>query len=327
MRVLVTGCGGYIGTTLTPYLLHEGYSVRCVDWLVFGRDVLGHVLGEKGFELVEMDVRSLDPSVFRGVDAVVDMAAIPNDPAGELNPELTMGINYRARARTARLAKEHGVTRYLLTSSASVYGRQSGVVDETATPNPLTTYARANLLAEEAVRPLAGRDYTVVVLRLSTVYGPSKRMRFDLVVNAMTLAAYRDKVIWVDGDGLQERPLVHVVDVARAVKFFLEAPSDEVNGEVFNIGSEDQNYKIIEIARIVQSIVGGEIRFRGSPDKRSYRLSFAKARKLGYEPMYRVPDGVKQLYHELLLGNIDPNDERWITVKWYKRLLEEGRVK
>lgn len=326
MKVLITGCGGYIGTTLTPYLLREGFSVRCVDWLIFGEDVLRHVIGEKGFELVRMDVRELDPEVLRDVDAVVDMAAIPNDPAGELNPELTMSINCRARARIARLAKKHGVGRYLLISSASVYGKQSGVVDEAATPNPLTTYARANLMAEQAVVPLADKDYTVVVLRLSTVYGPSRRMRFDLVVNAMTLAAYRDGIIWVDGDGSQERPLVHVVDVARAVKFFLEVPSDDVNGEVFNVGSDDQNYKIIEVARIVRSIIGGEIRFRGSLDKRSYRLSFAKARKLGYEPIYRVPDGVKQLYHELLLGHLK-EDERWITVRWYRKLMEEGRLR
>ena len=326
MRVLVTGCGGYIGTSLTPYLLHEGYSVKCIDWLVFGKDVLSHVIGEKGFELVQMDVRSLDPAVLRGVDAVVDMAAIPNDPAGELDPELTMNINYRARERTARLAKKQGIRRYLLISSASVYGRQRGVVDENAVPNPLTTYARANLLAEESIRPLADTDYTVVVLRLSTVYGPSRRMRFDLVVNAMTLSAYRDHVIWVEGDGLQERPLIHVVDVARAVKFFLEVPSDNVNGEIFNIGSDDQNYKIIDVAKIVQSVVGGEIKFRGNIDKRSYRLSFAKARKLGYEPLYRVPDGVKQLYHELLLGNIPIDDDRWITVKWYHRVLKENKL-
>ena len=288
--------------------------------------MLYHVLGEKGFEFVKMDVRHLDPAILKGIDAVIDMAAIPNDPAGELNPELTMSINYVARARTARIAKEQDVKRYILVSSASVYGRQVGMVDEKATPNPLTTYAKANLMAEKAIRPLADNNFTAVILRLSTVYGPSRRMRFDLVVNAMTLTAYYNNVIWVDGDGLQERPLIHVVDVARAIKFFLEAPSDKVNGEIFNIGSEDQNYKIIDIAKIVQNVIGGEIRFRGSPDKRSYRLSFAKVRRLGYEPIYRVPDAVKQLYHEFLLGNISPEDERWVTVKWYRKLLKEGRI-
>lgn len=152
-------------------------------------------------------------------------------------------------------------------------------------------------------------------------------MRFDLVVNAMTLSAFLNDVIWVDGNGMQIRPLIHVVDAARAIKFFLEIASDYVNGEVFNVGSDDQNYSIIELAKNVQSIIGGEIRFRGSPDKRSYKLSFKKAKKLGYEPIYRVPDGIKQLYHELLLGNIDPKDDRWITVKWYRKLLEGGRIK
>ena len=124
MKLLVTGCGGYIGTTLVPYLLRRGYSVRCVDWLVFGEDVLSHVAGEKSFELVKKDVRELDSSALEGVDAVVDLAAISNDPAGELDPELTLSINHRARARLAKMAKERGVRRYVLASSCSVYGRQ-----------------------------------------------------------------------------------------------------------------------------------------------------------------------------------------------------------
>ncbi|WP_243679159.1 SDR family oxidoreductase [Vulcanisaeta distributa] len=265
MRVLITGgCGGYIGTLLTPYLIRKGYSVKCVDRLFFGDDVLKHVVGERNFELIKADTRSISKDVLNGVDAVVDLAALSNDPAGELNPQWTLDINYRARARLAKLASEVGVSRYVLASSCSVYGRQSGVADENTEPNPLTTYAKANLLAEKDVLPLASSRFTVTALRFATVYGPSVRMRFDLVINAMTLSAFTEGgVIYVEGDGMQERPLVHVMDVVRAIGTVLEAPSDKVNGMVFNVGSDEQNFRVIEMARIVQSIVGGEIRFRG----------------------------------------------------------------
>jgi len=321
MRVLVTGCGGYIGTLLTPYLLRRGYRVRCVDRFFFGRDLLNHVVGEEGFELVEMDTRSISKDVLNGVDAVVDLAALSNDPAGELNPEWTMDINYRARARVAKLASEVGVSRYVLASSCSVYGRQEATADENTEPNPLTTYAKANLLAEKDTLPLATDKFTVTALRFATVYGPSVRMRFDLVINAMTLSAFNEGVIYVEGDGMQERPLVHIMDVVRAIAMVLEAPSDRVNGQVFNVGSDEQNFRVIDMARIVQGIVGGEIKFKGMVDRRSYRVSFRRIKEtLGFNAIYNVDDGVKQVYHELLTGHLKPED-RWFTVKWYKTLL------
>ncbi|MGC8598101.1 MAG: NAD-dependent epimerase/dehydratase family protein, partial [Thermocladium sp.] len=184
MRVLVTGCGGYIGTLLTPYLLKKGFAVRCIDRLFFGKDLLSHVINESGFEPIEADTRSIGKDLLNGVDAVIDLAALSNDPAGELNPEWTMNINYRARARLAKLASELGVSRYILASSCSVYGRQTKTADETTEPNPLTTYAKANLLAEKDALPLAKDNFAVAALRFATVYGPSIRMRLDLVINA-----------------------------------------------------------------------------------------------------------------------------------------------
>lgn len=326
MRILITGCAGYIGTTLTPYLLRKGYEVRCVDKLIFGRDVVNHIMGERSFELIEADVRNADPEVLRGVDCIVDMAAIANDPAGELDPELTLSINYHGRARMASIARERGVPCYVLFSSCSVYGRQEGPVDEGAEPRPLTVYAKANLLAERSVLSLRAESYSPVVLRLATVYGPSRRMRFDLVVNAMTLSAFQEGKIYVEGDGMQERPLIHVLDVARAVERILnimEADSSKLSGQVINVGSDEQNYRVIEIAEVVRSIVGGDIIFRGEVDRRSYRVRFEKARKiLGFQPLYRVEDGVKQIYHELLLGNLRP-EPRWITVQWYREILSK----
>lgn len=322
MKILVTGCGGYIGTTLVPYLLRKGYGVKCIDWLVFGEDVLSHVIGESSFQLIKADIRNIDGSAFRDVDAVVDLAAISNDPAGELDPELTLSINYRARVRNAKLAKENGVSRYVLASSCSIYGRQSGIADELTEPNPLTTYAKANLMAERDILPLTDDSFTTIALRFATVYGPSRRMRFDLVVNAMTLSALQEGKIYVEGDGMQQRPLVHVIDVARAIALMLELPQDKVNGQLFNVGSDEQNYRIVDIAKEVQAVTGSEIAFRGEIDRRSYAVSFRKIRSLGYNTLYTVRDGVRQVYHEILLGYLKP-EERWWTVKWYKRLMSK----
>jgi nucleoside-diphosphate-sugar epimerase len=324
MRILVTGCGGYIGTTLTPYLLRKGYSVKCVDRLYFGEDLLSHVIGERDFELVKADIRTVDPEVLGNVDAVIDMASLSNDPSGELNPEWTLSINYRGRVRIANIAAKKGVKRYILISSCSIYGKQDGVADEDSQPNPLTTYARANLLAEREILPLASRGFEALALRLATVYGPSRRMRFDLLVNGMTLWAYEKGVIRVMRDGTQVRPLIHVVDASRAIHKALEADGDKVNGMVINVGSDDQNYRVIDVASIVKRVVGGDIEFYGDPDRRSYRVSFRRARELlGFETLYRVDEGVKQIYHELLLGNLK-QDPRWVTVEWYKKILREN---
>jgi nucleoside-diphosphate-sugar epimerase len=145
-------------------------------------------------------------------------------------------------------------------------------------------------------------------------------MRFDLVVNSMTLSAYTEGRIYVEGDGMQWRPLVNVIDIVRAIEFMLEQPVDKISGQIFNVGSDDQNYRIIDVAKTVQEIVGGEIVFRGEIDKRSYAVSFSKIKSLGWRPLYKVEDGVKQIYQELLLGHLKV-EERWWTVKWYRRLL------
>ncbi|MEM0136614.1 MAG: NAD(P)-dependent oxidoreductase [Thermoplasmatales archaeon] len=323
MKVLVTGCGGYIGTTLTPYLLKKGYSVRGLDRLFFGEDLISHFSKNDNFHFVLGDIRNVDSNVMKDVDAVVDMAALSNDPAGDLNPKLTMEINYKGRVRIAKMARDSGVKKYILISSCSIYGFRNDVADEKTEPNPLTTYSMANLNAEKEILPLNSDKFQTTALRLSTVYGPSKRMRFDLIVNGMTLNAFLSGKINVMKDGTQKRPLVHVFDVARAIFKTIEN-NDKVGGEIINIGHEDQNYKVIDVAKIVEKIVGGEITFYGDPDTRSYEVSFKKARKLvDFVPFFNVEDGIKQIFHELLLGNLK-EDPRWITVKWYKSLIEKN---
>lgn len=323
MKVLVTGCGGYIGTTLVPYLLKNDFNVRCLDRFFFGEDLISHFSSDDRVEVIKGDIRNIDNSIMKGIDAVVDMASLSNDPSGDLNPDLTLSINYKGRARIAKIAKESGIGKYILMSSCSIYGFRDDIADENSVPNPLTTYAKANLLAEKDILPMASENFHPTALRLSTVYGPSKRMRFDILVNGMTLNAYLENKITVMRDGTQRRPLVHVFDVARAIYKAL-ITDNGISGEIINIGHENQNYRVLDVAEIVKKVVGGQITMYGDPDTRSYAVRFNKARELlDFVPIFNVEDGVKQIYHELILGNLK-QDQRWITVKWYKYLLEKN---
>ena len=328
MRVLVTGCAGYIGSTLVRVLLENGFDVVCLDRFFFGLDSVRDLLSSEHFSIVKDDIRWFDPSILRDVDVVVDLAALSNDPAGELDPSKTLDINYLGRVRVARLSREFGVSKYIFASTCSVYGFQEGLLTEEAKPNPLTTYAKASALAEKDILPLASDDFSVTVLRFATAYGLSYRMRFDLVVNTMTLYLYKHNKIRVSGDGTQWRPLVHVKDISRAILAVIKSPSDVVNGEVFNVGSNDQNYQIIKLAREIGGAIGVpyEIEFFGDPDKRSYRVDFSKIReKLDFEPKYRPRDGAREIYNALKEGRVK-DDLRTITVKWYKHLLESHKL-
>jgi nucleoside-diphosphate-sugar epimerase len=327
--ILVTGAGGYIGSTLVDVLLGQGKRVIGLDRYFFGDDLLGDTLQHPAFTLLRKDNRDIHESDFRGVDAVCDLAALSNDPAGALDERLTFAINHEARAKTAKLAKAAGVKRYILASSCSVYGAGAGISSEESAPNPVSTYAKANLQAEKDVLPLASSDFIVTALRQATVFGLSKRMRFDLVVNLMTRTAHQERRIQVTGGGQQWRPIVHVQDTARAFAEVLAQPASTVNGQVFNVGSNEHNYQVSSIAYIVRESIPLPIEVipvLEDRDNRDYRVSFDRAeRELGFRAKYGPADGAREIYNALKLGRVDTGPKT-ITVKWYQHIMDAKRL-
>jgi nucleoside-diphosphate-sugar epimerase len=328
LRVLVTGGAGYIGSVFVRELIKRGYNVTVLDLILFGDSSLRDIAREKGVSIVKADVRSYDPSILRGQDAIVDLAAISQpDPQGFIDERLFYEINYYAPVRTANLAAKHGVERYIFASTCSVYGFQEKIVDENSSLNPLELYAKTKYMAEKGILNVKG--VTRTILRLATVYGLSPKMRFDLVVNAMTLTLFKEGRVRVGKPGEQKRPVVHVADVAEAIVKVLEAPKDIVDGEVFNVGSNDQNYRIIDLAYEIFKALEREpnIEFYGELDTRSYIVDFTKiSRVLGFKCRYRVADGAREVYGALEEGTV--RDEPWTKViSWWKKLQDEGVVK
>ncbi|HWJ99964.1 MAG TPA: SDR family oxidoreductase [Xanthobacteraceae bacterium] len=321
-KILVTGAGGYIGTTLVPMLLNAGYSVRAVDRYFFGKELLAH---NDRLEVIQDDCRAMPENLFEGVDGVIDLVALSNDPTGELFGSETLQINFESRVRTARLAKAAGARRYILPSSCSIYGFQPAdfIADEQTKTNPLTVYARANEMAENEILGLTDRDYVAVVLRQATVYGLSPRMRFDLAINGMTFGAWKTGVLPLMRDGTQWRPMVHVADTARAQVFMLTAPAERINGQIFNVGSADNVYQLGPLAERVAAAVPRDVKIEwyGDPDHRSYRVAFDKIEKLGWKAEKRAEDGVKEICEALHSGATDKT-VKTITLDWYKQLVE-----
>ena len=323
MKVLVTGGAGYIGSILSRILIEKGYDVTCLDRLFFGLAPIKEIANK--IHLIKDDIRWFRPEILKGIDAVFDLASLSNDPTGELEPQKTLEINHLGRVRVAKLSKKYGVSRYVLASTCSVYGFQEEILTEESSLNPLTTYAKANMLAEKEILLLADKSFTVTALRQATVYGYSNRMRFDLAINGMALGFYKNGKIPIMRNGEQWRPFIHVKDTSNAFTKVLEADQELVNGQVFNVGSNEQNIQIFNLARIVAESIKLPFNYEwyGSPDKRSYRVSFNKIKEtLNFKPQYTPKEGAKEVFDALEDGKVSEDDKRTITVKWYKHLLE-----
>ena len=322
--VLITGAGGYIGNMLVRELLQNEYRVIAYDRFFFGRDVFAEFIGENRLSLVQKDIRDIDPTDLEGVDVVCDLAALSNDPSGEIDPSLTYAINHKGRQRVSAMAKRAGVGQYILSSSCSAYGTGAGLeLTEESQTAPLTAYADSTLKAEADAFKLSDRSFTATVLRNATVFGLSPRMRFDLVINLMTLHAVEKGLITIMGGGKQWRPLVHVRDVARAFRTVIEAAKDVVNGQVFNVGLT--NLQVRSMAFIVRETLPIPLTINiapDDPDRRDYNVSFAKAKHvLGYEAQVTVEEGVREVYDALKYGKVDFTPKT-VTVNWYRSILD-----
>jgi nucleoside-diphosphate-sugar epimerase len=324
MKILVTGGAGYIGSILIPQLLERGHHVICLDRFFFGKETLSEVLSSPNLEIVKDDIRWFNPIILKGADAVIDLAALSNDPSGELDPAKTLDINYLGRVRVAKLSKEYGVKRYILASTCSVYGfREGTILDEKSPTNPLTTYAKANLMAENDCLRLNDDKFTVTVLRQATVYGLSPRMRFDLAINGMVLGVFKNRKIPVMRDGMQWRPFIHVKDTSRAFSTVLESEEERVGGEVFNVGADEQNYQIRSLIQLISEAlpVEFEVEWYGDPDRRSYRVSFEKIKRaLNFTPYFTPREGAREVYDALVDGKVT-DSMKTRTVDWYKHLM------
>lgn len=323
--VLVTGAGGYIGSVLVPKLLREGYAVKAVDRFFFGQDKLA---AKANLEVIIEDSRKLGPKSFENVNYVIDLVAISNDPSAELFSEQTWAINHSGRVNCARLAKDAGVKKYILPSSASIYGYQDKIVDETSATNPLTVYAKANERTEHDVLGMNGDGFCVAVLRQATVYGYSRRMRFDLAVNGMTFGCWKHGRLPLMRDGKQYRPLLHIEDATDVMLLFLKAEPEIISGEIFNVGSDENNFQIESlaqrVARAAREKTGREvvIEWYGDPDDRSYRLSFSKIERcMKWKAQYQVEQGVERIIDALDGGLVDRTPDT-ITLEWYRSLTD-----
>ncbi len=333
MRVLVTGNRGYIGTILAPLLKQRGHEVVGLDSDLYRYCTFGN--SWEDVETIVKDVRDVEREDVAGFDAICHLAALSNDPLGNLDPDLTYDINYRASARLAEVAKAAGVKRYIFSSSCSNYGAGGeALLDETSAFNPVTPYGESKVLTEQAVSELADEGFSPVFLRNATAYGVSPRLRFDLVLNNLVAWAYTTGKIFMKSDGTPWRPVVHIRDICAAFAAVLEAPKELVHKQAFNVGSTSQNLQIRDIAQVVgKTVPGCEVAFAegASPDKRCYKVNCDRLGQVvgGFETAWDVQRGAVELY-EAYQGEGVTLEEfegpRYQRIGQIKKLLAEGRL-
>ncbi|WAL62597.1 NAD-dependent epimerase/dehydratase family protein [Thermocoleostomius sinensis] len=300
MRVLLTGHKGYIGTVMVPMLLAQGHEVVGLDSDLYASSTFGS--GICPIPDLKKDVRDVEIADLDGFDAVLHLAGLSNDPLGDLNPELTYEINHLASVRLAKLAKAAGISRFIFSSSCSNYGAggDDWLTEESAF-NPVTPYGLSKVLTEQDVSKLADDDFSPTFLRSATAYGVSPRLRFDLVLNNLVAWAYTTGLIYLKSDGTPWRPIVHIADICRAFIAVLHAPREVIHNQAFNVGRNDDNYRIRELAEIVQAIVPNcriEYAKGAGPDKRCYRVNCSKIQEVlpEFKPEWNARRGVEELY-------------------------------
>ena len=331
MRVLVTGHKGYIGTILVPMLIADGHDVVGLDTDLYQRCTFGdHILM---IPSIHKDLRDVDAKDVEGFDAVIHLAALSNDPLGNLNPALTYEINHHASVKLAKLSKEVGVSRFLFSSSCSTYGAAGEqMLTEKAEFNPVTPYGYSKVYVEKEVSELADDNFSPTFLRNATAYGVSPRLRFDIVLNNLVAWAYATGKVLIKSDGTPWRPIIHIEDISRAFLAALHAPHEVIHNQAFNVGRNDQNYRIRELAEIVRNTVPGcEIEYAqdAGPDKRTYRVDFSKITKVlpEFKPQWDARKGAQELYEAYKKNDIKLDEfegPKYKRIAHIKQLLSDG---
>ena len=321
--VLVIGGGGYIGSALVPKLLARGHRVRVLDRLFYGLEPIRDVVSHPNLEISQADFRRIDKLVecMQGVDAVVHLGAIVGDPACALDRDLTIEVNLMATRTIAEVAKGYGIRRFIFASTCSVYGASTDdqLLTEDSPLNPVSLYAVTKLASEQILMDLASEKFSPTCLRFSTIYGLSGRTRFDLVVNLLTAKAVVDGEITIQG-GDQWRPFLHVDDAALALLHTLESPLPKVHSQVFNVGSDEQNFTIQQIGELIKEIVPGAVLINQGigGDRRDYKADFRKIREeLGFAPRWTVIEGINQVVDVIRSGVVkDYRRAKYSNVKF-----------
>ena len=321
MKVLVTGHKGYIGTVMVPMLLKEGFDVVGMDTDLYRSCTYGEQLVD--VPTIDKDVRDVAVDDVKGFDAIVHLAALSNDPLGNINPDLTYDINYHASVRMAEAARSAGVRRFVFSSSCSMYGKSGDeILDEFADFNPVTAYAKSKVYVERDVSQMADDNFSPVFMRNSTAYGVSPRIRFDLVINNLVAWAMTTGRILMKSDGSPWRPLVHIEDITQAVICALKAPQETVHNLAVNVGSNDENYQMRDLAQFVKETVPNcEIDYAdgAGPDTRCYRVNFDKIHRVfpDFKTKWNAKKGVEQCYESYLKHGLNKDDYEGIK---YKRI-------